>query len=116
MDGILLRLLCVESQVLSWVFFFSDLYVIGLTGMAVGNSAMAASFRAFVDSGTSFTYLGEPMYTSLAQTVRHICLPRPRSHDSMEDDIDSFLHSLTRKSGRNGAHPIQIFPSITATI
>ncbi|RWW45153.1 hypothetical protein BHE74_00049030 [Ensete ventricosum] len=46
----------------------SDLYVIGLTGMAVGNSAMAALFRAFVDSGTSFTYLSEPMYTSLAQT------------------------------------------------
>ncbi|CAL9074816.1 unnamed protein product [Musa acuminata var. zebrina] len=46
----------------------SDLYVVGLTGMAVGNSAMAASFRAFVDSGTSFTYLSEPMYTSLAQT------------------------------------------------
>ncbi|WOL18893.1 aspartyl protease family protein 1-like [Canna indica] len=47
---------------------FGGLYVITITGMVIGNSSIAESFNAIVDTGTSFTYLTDPMYTSLAES------------------------------------------------
>ncbi|KAJ1693053.1 hypothetical protein LUZ63_009751 [Rhynchospora breviuscula] len=43
----------------------ADLYNISLTGFSVGNSSYTSSFSAIVDSGTSFTYLADPMYTDI---------------------------------------------------
>lgn len=41
-------------------------YNISVTGMSVAGEAVAAEFAAVVDSGTSYTYLNDPVYTDLA--------------------------------------------------
>ncbi|KAF3324930.1 aspartic proteinase-like protein 1 [Carex littledalei] len=43
----------------------SDYYNISLTGFSVGNTSYTSSFSAIVDSGTSFTYFNDPMYTDI---------------------------------------------------
>ncbi|XP_073005150.1 aspartyl protease family protein 1-like [Typha latifolia] len=43
-------------------------YNISITGARVGNSSISAEFSAIVDSGTSFTYLTDPVYTQLTDS------------------------------------------------
>lgn len=50
--------------------FFPSAYMINITGATVGNDSIAAILSALVDSGTSFTYLADPLYTKLTQSVR----------------------------------------------
>ncbi|RWV97436.1 hypothetical protein BHE74_00015428 [Ensete ventricosum] len=45
-------------------------YMINITGATIGNDSIAAILSALVDSGTSFTYLADPLYTKLTQSVR----------------------------------------------
>ncbi|KAJ6836846.1 putative aspartic proteinase-like protein 1 isoform X1 [Iris pallida] len=42
-------------------------YNISITGIVVGTSSTDVEFSALVDSGTSFTYLTDPAYTSLSE-------------------------------------------------
>lgn len=42
------------------------IYNISITGIRVGNSSAKEDFSALVDSGTSFTYLSDPAYTSIS--------------------------------------------------
>lgn len=49
--------------------FNSTTYNVSVTGLGVGNSLMNVGFSALVDSGTSFTYLADPAYTSLSKSV-----------------------------------------------
>ncbi|KAG6509144.1 hypothetical protein ZIOFF_034535 [Zingiber officinale] len=44
------------------------IYMINITGISVGNTSINLGFPAIVDSGTSFTALSDPMYTSIAQS------------------------------------------------
>ena len=44
-------------------------YKISITGVNIGNSSVSVNFSALVDSGTSFTYLADPSYTLLANSV-----------------------------------------------
>ncbi|XP_008806141.1 aspartyl protease family protein 1 [Phoenix dactylifera] len=46
----------------------NPVYNISLTGMEVGNSSVDVKFSAIVDSGTSFTYLADPVYTKVAES------------------------------------------------
>ncbi|KAJ6816331.1 aspartyl protease family protein 1-like [Iris pallida] len=43
-------------------------YNISITGMSLGESSINVDFSAIVDSGTSFTYLADPAYTSLSKS------------------------------------------------
>lgn len=43
-------------------------YNISITGMSLGKSSINVDFSAIVDSGTSFTYLADPAYTSLSKS------------------------------------------------
>ncbi|KAG1361006.1 Peptidase A1 [Cocos nucifera] len=45
-------------------------YNISFTGLEVGNISVDVKFSAIVDSGTSFTYLADPEYTKLAESVQ----------------------------------------------
>ncbi|XP_042471013.1 aspartyl protease family protein 1-like [Zingiber officinale] len=56
-------------------------YAIGITGIVVGNSSIQTSFRAVIDSGTSFTYLADPMYTELVQSFNSQVQDQPSNPD-----------------------------------
>uniref|UniRef100_A0A1D1XVD0 Aspartic proteinase-like protein 1 n=1 Tax=Anthurium amnicola TaxID=1678845 RepID=A0A1D1XVD0_9ARAE len=43
-------------------------YNVTVTGLRVGNSSIVGDFSALMDSGTSFTYLADPVYTSLTES------------------------------------------------
>ncbi|CAL9160468.1 unnamed protein product [Musa hybrid cultivar] len=45
-------------------------YMINITGATVGNDSITAILSALVDSGTSFTYLADPLYTKLTQSFK----------------------------------------------
>lgn len=47
----------------------SPSYNVTSTGFRVGTSLIDADFTALFDSGTSFTYLVDPLYTMLSQSV-----------------------------------------------
>uniref|UniRef100_A0A804HMI7 Peptidase A1 domain-containing protein n=1 Tax=Musa acuminata subsp. malaccensis TaxID=214687 RepID=A0A804HMI7_MUSAM len=43
-------------------------YNISITGMEVGNTSIDSDFSVIVDSGTSFTYLPDPVYTKFTES------------------------------------------------
>jgi len=53
-------------------FYDSSIYNISITGISVENSSVNVGFSALVDSGTSFTYLADPAYTSLSSSVSNL--------------------------------------------
>ncbi|XP_074583746.1 aspartyl protease family protein 1-like [Curcuma longa] len=55
-------------------------YAIGITEIVVGNSSIQTSYRAVIDSGTSFTYLADPMYTELVQSFNSQVQEQPISN------------------------------------
>lgn len=58
--------------VLSFCFgetFSSPTYVVSVTGLQVGKSSFTEDFLSLVDSGTSFTTLTDPIYTSISESV-----------------------------------------------
>ncbi|KAL5982523.1 hypothetical protein ACLOJK_016596 [Asimina triloba] len=44
-------------------------YNVSVTGLRVGKDLIDANFSTIVDTGTSFTYLADPAYTSLSKSV-----------------------------------------------
>lgn len=49
---------------------FSLTYIVGVGACCIGNSCLKqTSFRALVDSGTSFTFLPEEVYQKVAKEV-----------------------------------------------
>lgn len=70
------------SSILSWpvlmilllVTFTSPTYNITLTQINVGGTAQDAEFSAIFDSGTSFTYLNDPAYSFIGETVSSLLL------------------------------------------
>ncbi|XP_074576194.1 aspartyl protease family protein 1-like [Curcuma longa] len=61
-------------------------YAINITTTMVGNTTIARPFTAIVDSGTSFTYLAEPIYTSFTKNFDSQVRERriPPSQDGFE--------------------------------
>ncbi|ONK73625.1 uncharacterized protein A4U43_C04F33570 [Asparagus officinalis] len=57
-------------------------YNISLTGIGVRNISMEVGFSALVDSGTSFTYLADPAYSSLAKSFNSQVHDKPFTADS----------------------------------
>lgn len=70
------------SSILSWpalmilltVTFTSPTYNITFTQINVGETAQDVEFSAIFDSGTSFTYLNDPAYTFIGETVSSVLL------------------------------------------
>lgn len=52
-----------------FVFYCSPNYNISVTQIRVGTTLIDVDFTALFDSGTSFTYLVEPTYARLAESV-----------------------------------------------
>eukprot|EP00268_Persea_americana_P043751 TRINITY_DN4403_c0_g1_i1.p1 TRINITY_DN4403_c0_g1~~TRINITY_DN4403_c0_g1_i1.p1 ORF type:complete len:148 (+),score=28.32 TRINITY_DN4403_c0_g1_i1:1652-2095(+) len=44
-------------------------YYVNVTGLLVGTSVIDTTFSALFDTGTSFTYLADPAYTLLSESV-----------------------------------------------
>lgn len=57
----------------SWIsyleFYYSPTYNITVTQVRVGTTLIDLEFTALFDSGTSFTYLVDPIYTDLLNSV-----------------------------------------------
>lgn len=47
----------------------SPTYNVSFTSANVGSESVAVEFAAVMDSGTSFTYLNDPEYTTFATSV-----------------------------------------------
>lgn len=58
------------------IFVCSPTYNISIIGVRVGRSLIDAPFHAIFDSGTSFTYLTDPIYTTVSESVsiENICI------------------------------------------
>lgn len=51
-------------------FLSSDTYIVGVEAFCIGNSCIKeTSFRALVDSGTSFTFLPQDVYEKVSKEV-----------------------------------------------
>ncbi|ONH97178.1 hypothetical protein PRUPE_7G174000 [Prunus persica] len=86
-------------------------YNISVTQIRVGTDLMDIDFTALFDSGTSFTYLGDPTYTRLSESFNSLARdkrrpPDPRipfeyCYDMSSDANASFIPSLslTMKGG-----------------
>ncbi|XP_039140430.1 aspartyl protease family protein 1-like isoform X2 [Dioscorea cayenensis subsp. rotundata] len=57
-------------------------YNINIIGMLVGNSAIDADFSALVDTGTSFTYFIEPIYSQLSKAFHEQVQDKQYTTDS----------------------------------
>ena len=51
------------------IFIFSPTYNVSITQINVGGNAGDLDFYAIFDSGTSFTYLNDPAYTLISESV-----------------------------------------------
>lgn len=50
------------------------MYIVGVEACCIGNSCLKqTSFKALVDSGTSFTFLPEAVYDKIAMEVHFFC-------------------------------------------
>lgn len=80
----------------------SSFYNLSFTGIAVGNRSTAASFTAIVDSGVAFTYLSDPTYSTLTDSVRHDSATtsiQPRSsmqHSPTSSSLPPQFHAQVR--------------------
>lgn len=61
-----------RSSLLMFRIFCSPTYNITVTQIVVGNSSTDLELTAIFDSGTSFTYLNDPAYTFITETVSPI--------------------------------------------
>jgi hypothetical protein len=52
-----------------WKLVTSSLYNISITQTSIGGQASDLVYSAIFDSGTSFTYLNDPAYTLIAESV-----------------------------------------------
>lgn len=59
--------------VLDLEMFCSPAYNISITQIRVGTSLIDVDLTALFDSGTSFTYLVDPAYTRLSESVSACC-------------------------------------------
>ncbi|EHA8592547.1 Aspartyl protease family protein 1 [Cocos nucifera] len=68
-------------------------YNISFIGMEVGNSSIDVNSSAIVDSGTSFTYLADPMYAKLSESF-HAQVQEKR-HESDADIPFEYCYDLS---------------------
>lgn len=59
--------------------------------MAVGKVAIPASFSAIVDTGVALTYLTDPIYTNLTNTVSNWTTNHSRTNNDEDITISVFL-------------------------
>lgn len=60
---------CTDNFILFWNFLVSPTYNVSMTQVSVGDNVTDISFGAIFDTGTSFTYLNDPAYSAISESV-----------------------------------------------
>ncbi|KAJ0098226.1 hypothetical protein Patl1_29162 [Pistacia atlantica] len=74
-------------------------YYVTITKIDVGGSASDLEFTAVFDSGTSFTYLNDPVYTQISETFNNLTQGKRFTSETSKLPFDYPYVNLTMKGG-----------------